>query len=64
MIPVFLPFQYEDDEGDKIIIATNNDLAAAVSYARSAGLKVKMSVLLVFSFDYFGFRGFVYDASN
>ncbi|CAK8567983.1 unnamed protein product [Lathyrus sativus] len=30
---------YEDDEGDKIIIATNNDLAAAVSYARSAGLK-------------------------
>lgn len=31
---------YEDDEGDKIIIATNNDLAAAVSYARSAGLKV------------------------
>ncbi|GAU19544.1 hypothetical protein TSUD_303560 [Trifolium subterraneum] len=30
---------YEDDEGDKISIATNNDLAAAVSYARSAGLK-------------------------
>ncbi|XP_027339327.1 CBS domain-containing protein CBSCBSPB3-like isoform X5 [Abrus precatorius] len=30
---------YEDDDGDKIIIATDNDLAAAVSYARSAGLK-------------------------
>ena len=30
---------YDDDEGDKIIIATNNDLAAAVCYARSAGLK-------------------------
>lgn len=30
---------YEDDEGDKIIISTDNDLAAAVSYARSAGLK-------------------------
>nr|KYP61885.1 hypothetical protein KK1_016397 [Cajanus cajan] len=30
---------YKDDDGDKIIIATDNDLAAAVSYARSAGLK-------------------------
>ncbi|KAJ1386623.1 PB1 domain [Sesbania bispinosa] len=30
---------YEDDEGDKIIIATDNDLVAAVSYARSAGMK-------------------------
>ncbi|KAE9602751.1 hypothetical protein Lal_00049698 [Lupinus albus] len=34
--PVIL---YEDDEGDKIIIATDNDLAAAVSFARSAGPK-------------------------
>ncbi|CAL0306689.1 unnamed protein product [Lupinus luteus] len=34
--PVIL---YEDDEGDKIIIATNNDLAAAVSFARSSGWK-------------------------
>ncbi|XP_061339888.1 CBS domain-containing protein CBSCBSPB3-like [Gastrolobium bilobum] len=30
---------YEDDEGDKIILSTDNDVAAAVSYARSAGLK-------------------------
>ncbi|KAG5019480.1 hypothetical protein JHK87_015335 [Glycine soja] len=30
---------YKDDDGDKIIIATDNDLVAAVSYARSAGLK-------------------------
>ncbi|KAL2347167.1 hypothetical protein Fmac_001167 [Flemingia macrophylla] len=30
---------YKDDDGDRIIIATDNDLAAAVSYARSAGLK-------------------------
>ncbi|KAK7358773.1 hypothetical protein VNO77_00712 [Canavalia gladiata] len=30
---------YEDDEGDKIVLATDGDLAAAVSYARSAGMK-------------------------
>ncbi|KAJ1387786.1 PB1 domain [Sesbania bispinosa] len=30
---------YEDDEGDKIVLATDNDLVTAVSYARSAGLK-------------------------
>ncbi|KAK7316913.1 hypothetical protein RJT34_00724 [Clitoria ternatea] len=30
---------YEDDDGDKIILATDNDLVAAVGYARSAGLK-------------------------
>ncbi|RDX78802.1 CBS domain-containing protein CBSCBSPB3, partial [Mucuna pruriens] len=30
---------YKDDDGDKIIIATDEDLVAAVSYARSAGLK-------------------------
>ncbi|KAK7410927.1 hypothetical protein VNO78_02160 [Psophocarpus tetragonolobus] len=31
--------KYKDDDGDKIIIATDNDLVAAVSYARSSGLK-------------------------
>ncbi|KAK7353665.1 hypothetical protein VNO80_19116 [Phaseolus coccineus] len=30
---------YKDDEGDEIILETDNDLVAAVSYARSAGLK-------------------------
>ncbi|KAK7350924.1 hypothetical protein VNO77_09986 [Canavalia gladiata] len=30
---------YKDDDGDKIILATDNDLVAAVCYARSAGLK-------------------------
>ncbi|XP_061346836.1 CBS domain-containing protein CBSCBSPB3-like [Gastrolobium bilobum] len=30
---------YEDDEGDKIILSTDSDLVAAVSYARSAGVK-------------------------
>ena len=31
-----------DDEGDKIVLATNSDLVSAVSYARSAGVKVKI----------------------
>ncbi|OIW00356.1 hypothetical protein TanjilG_29923 [Lupinus angustifolius] len=30
---------YEDDEGDKIVITTDNDLASAVSFARTAGSK-------------------------
>ncbi|KAK7318399.1 hypothetical protein RJT34_03099 [Clitoria ternatea] len=30
---------YEDDEGDKVIIATDGDLLSAVRYARSAGVK-------------------------
>ena len=31
--------RYDDDEGDKIVIANDSDLVSAVSYARSAGLK-------------------------
>ncbi|KAL5555190.1 hypothetical protein UlMin_037426 [Ulmus minor] len=31
---------YEDDEGDKVLLATDGDLASAVGHARSAGLKV------------------------
>ncbi|KAF4403577.1 hypothetical protein G4B88_002430 [Cannabis sativa] len=31
---------YEDDEGDKVLLATDNDLISAVSHARSIGLKV------------------------
>ncbi|WVZ54082.1 hypothetical protein U9M48_004946 [Paspalum notatum var. saurae] len=30
---------YEDDEGDKVLLTTDSDLAAAVLYAKSAGLK-------------------------
>lgn len=30
---------YEDDEGDKVLLATDSDLVAAVNYARLAGLK-------------------------
>ncbi|KAG5029850.1 hypothetical protein JHK87_013364 [Glycine soja] len=30
---------YEDDEGDKIVLATDSDLVSAVSYAISAGMK-------------------------
>ncbi|KAL8473462.1 hypothetical protein ACS0TY_030336 [Phlomoides rotata] len=31
---------YEDDEGDKVLLTTDGDLASAVTNARSAGLKV------------------------
>ncbi|KAJ7957075.1 CBS domain-containing protein [Quillaja saponaria] len=31
---------YEDDEGDRVLLATNSDLAGAVSHARAVGLKV------------------------
>lgn len=33
-------FQYEDDEGDKVLLATDSDLISAVTHARSIGLKV------------------------
>ncbi|KAG5245121.1 CBS domain-containing protein [Salix suchowensis] len=31
---------YEDDEGDKVLLATDGDLISAVNHARSGGLKV------------------------
>ncbi|KAL0544462.1 hypothetical protein IC582_019577 [Cucumis melo] len=31
---------YEDDEGDKVVLATDGDLSGAVNHARSIGLKV------------------------
>ncbi|XP_010243860.1 PREDICTED: CBS domain-containing protein CBSCBSPB3-like [Nelumbo nucifera] len=31
---------YEDDEGDKVLLTTDNDLIGAVNHARSAGLKI------------------------
>ena len=36
----FFFLQYEDDEGDKVLLATDGDLIGAVSHARSVGLKV------------------------
>ena len=33
-------FQYEDDEGDKVLLSTDSDLINAVNHARSIGLKV------------------------
>ncbi|KAM7256012.1 hypothetical protein ACFE04_011753 [Oxalis oulophora] len=35
-----LVLQYEDDEGDKVILSADGDLISAVSHARSAGQKV------------------------
>lgn len=32
--------QYEDDEGDKVLLTTDSDLVGAISHARSLGLKV------------------------
>ena len=32
--------QYEDDEGDRVLLTTDTDLAGAVLHAKSSGLKV------------------------
>lgn len=32
-------FQYEDEDGDKVILASDSDLAEAVDHARLAGWK-------------------------
>ncbi|KAL6007670.1 CBS domain-containing protein cbscbspb3 [Asimina triloba] len=37
---------YEDDEGDRVLIATDSDLVGAVNHARSAGWKVNGYFLL------------------
>ncbi len=50
-----LPSQYVDDEGDKVLLATDNDLMAAVNFARMSGSKVSLHVqlvLLVFSREF------------
>ena len=38
--------QYDDDEGDRVLLATDSDLIAAIEHARSAGWKVDCSLLL------------------
>lgn len=38
----FLVFlQYDDEEGDKVVISVDDDLAAAVKFARACNLKVR-----------------------
>jgi hypothetical protein len=34
--------QYVDDEGDKVLLATDSDLVAAVNFARISGWKVSL----------------------
>jgi hypothetical protein len=36
--------QYVDDEGDKVLLATDNDLTAAVNFAHASGSKVRVHV--------------------
>lgn len=33
--------QYEDEDGDKVVLASDDDLAAAVDHARMAGWKAR-----------------------
>ena len=38
--------QYVDDEGDKVLLATDTDLVAAVNFARISGWKVSIITFL------------------
>ena len=38
--------QYEDDEGDRVILAIDDDLMNAITYARLSGAKVLCSLLV------------------
>lgn len=38
--------QYEDEDHDKVVLASDSDLAAAVDHARMAGLKVYIYLLI------------------
>lgn len=40
MIPFDNILQYQDEDRDKVILASDSDLAAAVDHARLAGWKV------------------------
>ena len=41
-----LGMQYEDDEGDRVILATNDDLMNAMTYVRLSSAKVLCSLLV------------------
>lgn len=36
--------QYNDDEGDRVILTTDSDLTAAIEHAKSAGWKVTVVI--------------------
>jgi hypothetical protein len=38
---LLLWMQYEDEDGDKVVLASDDDLAAAVDHARLAGWKAR-----------------------
>lgn len=42
----FVHMQYVDDEGDKVLLATDTDLVAAVNFARISGWKVSIITFL------------------
>jgi len=41
-LQLFLCVQYEDEDRDKVVLASDDDLAAAVDHARLAGWKACM----------------------
>ena len=41
-LQLFLCVQYEDEDRDKVVLASDDDLAAAVDHARLAGWKARM----------------------
>lgn len=50
LILIINVLQYEDDEGDRVLLTADGDLVGAVSHARSLGLKVSTSVYYSLSF--------------
>lgn len=42
-----IALQYVDDEGDKVLLATDSDLVSAVNFAKISGWKVSRSVILI-----------------
>jgi hypothetical protein len=39
--------QYDDDEGDRVVLTTDSDLTAAIEHAKSAGWKVTVVILFL-----------------
>ena len=52
--------QYEDEDGDKVVLATDSDLVAAVDHAKLAGWKVILASLFSYSFlnHFFSYMGY------
>lgn len=49
LISFLYVLQYEDDEGDKVLLTMDGDLASAVGHARSVGLKVTKDLLATYN---------------